>query len=186
MFLLPSLVVGLLIAKLLGGRPSRILEQPLRLGGLVFGSLAVQVVLFSRLGDQIPAGLVKGLHLASYALLLAFALVNVRRLPLAPTWAGLLLNATAIFANGGRMPASADASAAAGVSPAANGNVSLSAPHLRFLGDVFALPSQLPFANAFSVGDVLIGLGVFAFVMTAAIRQPQLVLPRAARTPASN
>jgi hypothetical protein len=178
MFLLTSIAVGLLLAKLLGGRPSRILEEPLRRGGLVFFALAVQIVLFSRLGEEIPAGAVSGLHLASYALLLVFALSNIRQLPLAPTWLGLCLNATAIFANGGRMPASAEASAAARVSPAANGNVSFSVPHLRFLGDVFALPAQLPLANAFSIGDVLIGLGILLFVTVTAIRAP--LAPRTA------
>jgi len=32
-------------------------------------------------------------------------------------------------------------------------------PVLGFLGDVFAWPVRLPFANVFSVGDVLIVLG---------------------------
>jgi hypothetical protein len=33
-------------------------------------------------------------------------------------------------------------------------------PKLAFLGDVFAVPAQFPLANVFSVGDVLIILGV--------------------------
>ena len=38
-------------------------------------------------------------------------------------------------------------------------------PRLWFLGDVFALPARLPLANVFSVGDLLIGLGMIAFII---------------------
>ena len=33
-------------------------------------------------------------------------------------------------------------------------------PRLGFLGDVFAIPAGFPLANVFSIGDVLIVLGV--------------------------
>ena len=36
----------------------------------------------------------------------------------------------------------------------------LAHPHLGFLGDVFAIPAGFPLANVFSIGDVLIVLGV--------------------------
>jgi hypothetical protein len=32
-------------------------------------------------------------------------------------------------------------------------------PHLAFLGDIFALPAGVPFANVFSIGDVVILVG---------------------------
>src|SRR5207302_5645297 len=46
-----------------------------------------------------------------------------------------------------------------------NNNV-LSGPgtHLTFLGDIFALPGNVPLANALSIGDVLIVIGMAAFV----------------------
>jgi hypothetical protein len=37
-------------------------------------------------------------------------------------------------------------------------------PALRPLTDIFALPAWLPFANVFSIGDVLIGLGVVVVI----------------------
>src|SRR3972149_1460241 len=95
MFLLPSLLLGLVFAVLLGGRLSRLLEGRFRL-----------------------------------------------------SWAGVL----ALVAPGGIF---STLGAAAGP--------------LRFLGDVFALPPQLPLANAFSVGDVLIGLGMAAFIVTVSL-----------------
>ena len=42
-------------------------------------------------------------------------------------------------------------------------------PALRPLTDIFALPTWIPFANVFSVGDVLIGVGV-AIVIAVGMR----------------
>jgi hypothetical protein len=36
---------------------------------------------------------------------------------------------------------------------------------LAFLGDIFVLPRPFPFANVFSIGDVLIGVGGAWFVV---------------------
>jgi predicted MFS family arabinose efflux permease len=74
------------------------------------------------------------------------------------------------------MPLSAAAAAAAGVEPTAHGNVSESAVHLRVLGDVFAISRRLPFANAFSIGDVLIACGIIAFVTLVAVGENERVL----------
>ena len=40
-------------------------------------------------------------------------------------------------------------------------------PALPWLTDIFALPAWLPFSNVFSVGDILIGLGVVIVIATA-------------------
>jgi hypothetical protein len=64
------------------------------------------------------------------------------------------------------MPASAVAWRLAG-RPAASGFAnSLPVDHARllFLGDVFAIPHGLPLANVFSVGDVLLVLGLMWMV----------------------
>ena len=50
-------------------------------------------------------------------------------------------------------------------------SVVLADPALRPLSDIFALPAWLPFANIFSIGDVLIGIGV-AVVIAVAMRRP--------------
>jgi len=44
-------------------------------------------------------------------------------------------------------------------------------PVLKPLTDIFALPTWLPFHNVFSVGDVLIAVGVVV-VIVAAMRRP--------------
>jgi hypothetical protein len=171
MFLLPSIAVGLLLAVFLGGRPSRLQAVDFRRAWTVIVALGIQFVLFSPLTADVPEPVVEAVHLGTYALLGLFAVANRHIRALAPILLGLTLNALAIVANGGRMPASAAAARAAGIDHLTN--ISTGATHLRFLGDVFALPGQLPLANVFSIGDILIGLGVIAFIVLVAVEDEQ-------------
>ena len=77
--------------------------------------------------------------------------------------AGAVSNGVTIALNDGTLPATASALAAAHIhkNPAVFLNSgSVAHPVLGFLGDVFAWPAPLPFANTFSLGDVLIVAGV--------------------------
>jgi MFS family permease len=74
------------------------------------------------------------------------------------------MNTIAIAANGGRMPVSESAAAAAGIEAGDSGNVAVGADRLHYLGDVFALPSGAPLANVFSVGDLLIAAGAAGLI----------------------
>jgi hypothetical protein len=69
------------------------------------------------------------------------------------------LNAVAIAANGGTMPATTRALAASRWRPSpghfANSAV-VAHPHLALLGDIFATPRWLPGHDVFSIGDVVI------------------------------
>jgi predicted MFS family arabinose efflux permease len=169
MFLLPSLVIGLALALVLGGKPSRLAAVRFSLPWTVLLALAMQLVLFSHLGAGIPDTVRGPLHVATYGLLLIFAVANVRLLPLIPVLLGVGLNSLAIAVNGGVMPVTTTAARAAGIEPLQGANVSSHADHLRFLGDVFALPKQLPIANTFSVGDLLIGFGMIAFIVIVSL-----------------
>src|SRR5581483_5559131 len=76
---------------------------------------------------------------------------------------GGLANFVAIIANGGVMPASRRALEIAGhahVHGFAN-STAVAHPKLLFLGDVFAIPPSVPLHNVFSIGDVLIVVGIF-------------------------
>ena len=167
MFLAPCIGLGVLFAILLGGEPSRLHSIRFRHSWAVFLALFGQLVLFLPLPFDLPAGDASFFHSCTYALLAWFAVANFGLRRLLPLYAGLALNALAILANGGRMPVAPEAARAAGVDTFRS--VSASAPHLRFLGDVFAIPKQLPLANVFSVGDVLIGLGAMAFIILVSL-----------------
>ncbi len=162
MFLVPSIAVGFVVALALGGRPRRLLDLQLRAAWAAPLALAAQVLAFSRFVRLPPES--QTIHLLSYGLLAMFAVLNRRIRSLLPVVAGMLLNGLAILVNGGVMPLSAAAARAAGIRVAAHSNVSTHATHLRILGDIFALPPSFPLSNAFSVGDILIGVGMIGFI----------------------
>ena len=85
---------------------------------------------------------------------------------------GAISNLAAIIANGGSMPASADALAALGksVGDGYSNSVEVADPALAGLTDIYALPAWLPFANVFSIGDLLIGIGI-ALAVCLAMRE---------------
>ena len=53
----------------------------------------------------------------------------------------------------------------------------LAHPALEPLTDIFAIPHGIPFANVFSVGDVLIGLGVAVALAVAMKRAAATAAP---------
>ena len=129
---------------LLGGRPSRLADVRFRLAWTVPVALVLQLIIFGQLGEGLDQVSIERLHVASYVLLLAFAAANFRLRVLVPVLLGLMANATAIIANHGLMPVSASAARADGLSPGVHENVFVGPSRLGFLGDVFALPSELP------------------------------------------
>lgn len=129
------------------------------------------MVQFDPAGGALVGGLGPAVYVASTAVVLGVVILNARVRGLPIVAAGAALNLAAIVANGGFMPADPGALAAAGLTPASGptNSVVSASPALAPLTDVFALPPWLPFANVFSVGDVLIGLGV-AITIALAMR----------------
>jgi hypothetical protein len=158
-------IACLVTVPLARGRLSALGDLRLRLPGLAVGGIALQVAIIS-LVPAGPAGFHEALHLVSYALLGACAWAN-RRIPGVPLVVlGGLLNAIAITANGGVMPADPDLvvdAAQRGGEAFVNSGV-VESPRLLFLGDVLATPRSWPLANVYSVGDLLIVLGAFVLL----------------------
>ena len=171
MFILYGLVLGVIAGLVLGGRIDVLAAVHFRLAPIAVIALAIQIALFSPLADALPDGAARAIYLASTAAVAIVVLANWRLtgVPLVVVGAGL--NLAAIVANGGAMPASPSALASLGMGVGGNTNsVVVEHPGLAPLTDVFALPAWLPLANVFSVGDVLIGIGV-AVVIAAAMRR---------------
>jgi hypothetical protein len=156
-------VVGLaaLTVPLAGGRLGALVEVRLRQVWAIFAGLGLEIAAIDLPG--LPEGARAALMVAAYPVLAVFLVANWR-VPGIPVVAlGGALNLLAIAANGGVMPASPAALAGAGLDPAAPGfqnSTALADPRLAFLGDVFSTPASWPLSNVFSVGDVLIALGV--------------------------
>jgi hypothetical protein len=172
-FILYALVLGLAAGLLLGGRLERLGRLQLRWPWVAVGGLLVQIVLFlpgvgERLGPAAPA-----VYVASTLAVFLFVARNVSIAGFALIALGAASNLLAIVANGGYMPASPDALRALGErAPRGYSNSrELANPALAPLTDIFALPPWLPFANVFSIGDVLIAMGV-AVAIALAMREP--------------
>jgi len=172
-FILYALIAGLIVGVAVGGRPSNLAAIQFRWAPLIVLGFLAQVVLFTdavaeRVGDVGPV-----IYVATTLIVGAAVLRNIR-LPGVPLIVlGAASNMAAILANGGYMPSTPEAMASLGKgAPTIYSNSALVPdPSLPWLIDRFALPHWLPFANVFSLGDVLLALGVFVLVVSA-MRQP--------------
>ena len=179
-------VAMLLVVALTGGPLKRLADLRIRHVWLLWVALVDQVLIISVIPDTHPTALAAA-HIASYAMAGVCIWLN-RRVP--GIWfiaTGGLLNGMTIALNGGTLPASASAFESSGHAGApgefANSAV-LPDARLAMFGDIFATPSWVPGNNVFSIGDVLIWLGL-AWLLWRTCRLRASYLPRhAASTPA--
>jgi len=167
MFILYAILIGVIVGSVLGGRASALGSIQFRWAPLILIGFLAQVVLFSdavaqRIGDAGPV-----LYVVSTLMVGAAVVRNIRIPGMALIVLGAASNMAAILANDGFMPAAPEALAALGKSaPTVYSNSAVVAqPALELLTDRFALPRWLPLANVYSLGDVLIGLGVIALIV---------------------
>jgi hypothetical protein len=174
MFILYAVVIGIVGGLATGGSLDRLGAFRIRWAPLAIAGLAVQLVLFTPVGEALGSDAASVVYVASTAAVLVVVIRNLRVAGLALVALGASLNLVAIVANGGLMPA--DPEAIASLGRTADGGISNSVviadPALRPLTDIFALPDWLPLANVFSIGDVLIGIGV-AIAIAIAMRPPR-------------
>lgn len=158
--LLIAVSVLLILSPLVVGRwPARLLLHRWRMPLLIWSALLIQIVALEvpALVDVAPA-----LHVLTYLAAGTFLWLNHTVPGALVVGAGALSNGVTILLNGGTLPTTAEAVAAAGIDHGDGfSNTSILAdPVLPWLGDVFAWPAPMPLANTFSVGDVLIVVGV--------------------------
>ena len=188
MILLLPVALSLLIALLRGGSLNRLAKVPFKHGWLAFVAIGLQVAAVSR---QELAAVAAWIFILSYALLVALVLINRRLAGVPILGLGLGLNALATAVNGGYMPVTIEAVERAGLTHlvyqletgarvlgSKNMILSRADANLWFLGDVFVIRG--PWPTVFSVGDVLLALGILVFFQLA-------MLPaRAAESPRSS
>jgi hypothetical protein len=171
MLVLIAIPIGLVVGALAGGRLDGLATLHFRWPAVAVVGLLVQVALFTPAGDALAGSLGPAIYVASTAAVF-LAVVRNLAIPGLPLVAlGALANLAAIVTNGGAMPADPGALATAGLDAGGYTNsVVLEHPALQPLTDIFALPAWVPLANVFSVGDVLIGVGI-AIAFAAAMRR---------------
>jgi len=170
-FMLWALPVGLVAGRLLGGQLDGLADLRFRWAPLALAGLAVQAVLFTAAGDRLAGEFGPAIYVGSTAIVFVAVLANLRLPGLWLAALGAASNLAAIVANGGAMPADPGALALAGFSgPGDHTNsIDIAEPALRPLTDIYAVPAGIPLANVFSVGDVLIAIGV-AVAIAATMR----------------
>jgi hypothetical protein len=177
MFILYPILFGLIISYILGGRLNYLIEHPLYWKLVAILAFAIQIMIFSdipfleALSDT--ANVV--LHYASYILLIIFVIRNIKTPGIALIGAGIFSNSLVIFLNGGYMPTLPENlkyTSFAGHSETISQGVAVhnsslidSQTLLPWLGDIFYLPSWIPLSNVFSLGDVIIGLGIIIYLL---------------------
>ena len=160
---------GSSIGLLTGGSAARLGDLRFRWAPLIALGMAGQVLLFSSpLGDAIgPAAPV--VYVASNVAVLVAVWRNLAIPGLPLVLIGGAANLVAIVANRGFMPVSPDALVAIGRAPHDGYSNSRLVDDVVLgpLTDLFAMPSWVPMANIFSIGDVLIGVGAAMAVVAA-------------------
>lgn len=174
-------LIGVLVSLPLGGRLRALAEMQLRWIGLIYLALAFQIAAFPgrSMPWTTPDNVAIGLWIASDAILVAVMARNIRVPGVALVAVGLLMNLSAILANGGHMPALPSALREAGLHYHVSMNSeAMSHPALPWLVDRWAAPHWIPLANVFSAGDVVIAVG--GFILALAIMHARV--PRRLRT----
>jgi hypothetical protein len=169
MFILYAVVVGFVGGLIVGGRPSGIGAIQFRWGWLAVLGFGIQVILFSGPVTERIGSLGVPIYVGSTALVLTALVRNISVPGLWIVAVGAFSNMAAIATNGGYMPAAPGAIATLGRGQETiySNSTVLAHPSLEPLTDIFAIPHGIPFANVFSVGDVLIGLGVTVAIVVA-------------------
>lgn len=186
MLLLYFVAAGLLIGLATGGRLGNLAGVHITWGQVALAGLLFQLLLFSPLLANVVGGAGPALYVGSSGVVLVALLRNLRQPGFALIAIGALLNLAVIVANGGQMPASPEAFAAMSGAPRVpqdhftNSTIGGPGTWFPFLGDIFVLPRPLPFANVFSIGDVLIGIGGALFVARTMHRPASAARPAGA------
>jgi hypothetical protein len=177
MIFLDVALIALVGGKLLGGRMSGLADVRVVRKWLAFAAIGLQLIAFPSglLPWTTPSILARGLWLASYVLLILVLAANRRIAGTLIMAGGLACNLVAILANHGLMPVRKEALQALGVDyHVQNNSIQLAHANLGFLIDRWAVPSWLPMANVYSVGDVLIAVGTLvAIVATMKAPRPE-------------
>ena len=176
--LIETLILALLISLLCGGKISRLGEIVLRDFWLVPLALLIQSGVYWAAVRGIglgPSWLIQSLGTGSYFLLLFFTWRN-RACP-GMRWItlGILLNTIVIGINGGVMPVDpvflSEESRNALLEGQGTHGLMTSMTHLSFLADRYYLDILGLRRQVFSVGDILIDIGIFSLVLRTMVRK---------------
>ena len=183
MILAWAVVLGLIIALIRHGRQafSCIAAINIRYAWLVLLTVVMQIpLLMTAAGPTEEIQIQQWLFILSHILLLAFVWLNRHLTGILIVGVGVLLNLVVILANGGWMPiapvtlvsinpGTTLAQWQEGLHYAYSKDIILSAQSSRLwiMSDIFVLGPPFPLPTAFSIGDLVIGLGIIILLAIA-------------------
>ena len=175
LFIIYPLILGLIIGYISGGNLKRLVQKHLYWKWAAVSAILVQIFIFSPFLKSFPEAIRVVLHYASYVLLLVFILRNIKAPGIALIGAGVFANALVTFLNGGYMPTLPEnlkntpitkyAEVISQVRAVGNSSAVTGQALLPWLGDIFYIPAWVPFSEALSIGDILIGIGIFTYLL---------------------
>lgn len=167
-------ILSLALAALSGGKLSNLGDIKLRRFPWILGAFAVKfgaIILLQGKVEPSP-GLCSGIALVTYLMLFYGLYPNLRLPGFAPMALGMFLNFLAIMANGGRMPVDPHGigmslleSQVRDLGQSLTHQVIPDDVRLRFLADIFGWKFLSKVPTTFSIGDILMAIGILWFVL---------------------
>lgn len=184
--LIESVASSLAVGKVRGGKFKDIGELNIRKGYLFiigFGIEFLSVFLYAKNIEGISDFLGEYfifIHSLSYLLIFIGLIYNFNRKSMILVFIGALLNYIVIVANGGQMPVSGSGLSLLGMEQylevlKSNSVITHTlindSTNLYFLGDIIPTPKFYPFPKMISIGDVFLGIGIFALIQNGMLRR---------------
>ncbi|WP_409252093.1 DUF5317 domain-containing protein [Bacillus sp. SCS-153A] len=168
-----SIVIGIIIALILGGSFQGLLSISLKHPWIIAASFLVQFSSIFFLSEHLLWAVI----ISNMGLLL-FCFFNRKFPGFKYMVIGILLNVAVMVANGGRMPVDIDAArilspqdVPALLAGTYGKHTALTdQTHLNFLGDIFFLQHPYPHQTIISLGDIVFSLGVILFFYAAMVK----------------
>jgi len=174
MLFILSAILGIIIGLLLKGDIKKLDGSDLKGIYVPIIAFSIEIVLFTLVRKGIiERGLITYIfYLLQFILIFIFAYLNRQNKAIVTIAIGFLLNALAIFLNGGAMPVNPDSAVAAGLYPSKD-NINITKEGLYvlqnektlfwFLGDI--IPVKFIRSYVVSIGDVFICIGVIYYII---------------------
>ncbi|WP_130805957.1 DUF5317 domain-containing protein [Senegalia massiliensis] len=171
LFLLLAVIVGYMK----GGKFTRIKNLNFKKLSPIIIALVVQylVLIFSDKDLKVIGNYVEEIYLVSFILIFIGVIININIPSLWIVFVGSISNFIVFAMNGMKIPVSLDALKIAGMNSTIklmeNGQYKLydaiaNGTNYEILGKVITIDNILPLAGVFSVGDILITMGLFVFI----------------------
>ena len=180
--LVESVGTSVVVGKLRGGSFSNIKDAALEKWYFFVSAFALEftAVYLASKGLDIISENILIVHCLSYMLLFAGLYFNRTSMAFRIVFVGVFLNFIVIMANGGQMPVSGEAMMRIGLvdnmQAIKEGKIVThalinSSTALKYLGDIFVLGKPYPRPKIFSIGDIIMALGVFIYIQDIMIRK---------------